>query len=85
MGRSWAASIAFYLALGWLPMVALVLLTTAVETFTLAMLLVGGLLYTVGVGFFAWKRPPFRRAIWHGFVLAAACFQYAAVVSVVAA
>ena len=84
MGRSWVASIAFYLALGWLPLVAVIPLVTAVESFTLAMLLIGGVLYTAGVAFFAWKRLPFRRAIWHGFVLAAACFQYAAVISVVA-
>jgi hemolysin III len=57
--RSWAASIAFYLALGWLPLVAIIPLITAVEAFTLAMLVIGGLLYTVGVAFFAWKRLPF--------------------------
>jgi len=81
--RSWVASIAFYLALGWLPLVAVIPLITAVEPVTLVMLLVGGVLYTIGVAFFAWKRLPFRRAIWHGFVLVAACFQYAAVASVV--
>jgi hemolysin III len=30
----------------------------------------GGLAYSFGVVFFAWKRLPFNHAIWHLFVLA---------------
>ena len=33
---------------------------------------VGGLLYSVGVGFYAQKALRFRRAVWHGHVVAAA-------------
>ena len=36
------------------------------------LLLDGGLCYTAGVIFYAWKRLPFSHAIWHLFVLARA-------------
>ncbi len=45
----------------------------------LILLAVGGLLYTLGVGFYANKRLRFRRAIWHGHVVVAACVHWVAV------
>ena len=45
------------------------------------LLVIGGMLYTIGVPFYAWKQLPFRRAIWHGFVMAAAGVHYAAVLT----
>jgi hemolysin III len=45
------------------------------------LLLIGGALYTLGVPFYIWERLPFRRAIWHCFVLAAAAAHYAAVLT----
>jgi YjbE family integral membrane protein len=44
-------------------------------------LAIGGALYTLGVPFYAWERLPFRRAIWHCFVLVAAAVQYAAILT----
>ena len=35
-----------------------------------AWLAAGGLAYSLGVVFFAWRRLPFNHAIWHLFVLA---------------
>jgi channel protein (hemolysin III family) len=40
---------------------------------------VGGVLYSIGVGFHIWRALPFQKAIWHSFVLVAASFHYAAV------
>jgi hemolysin III len=45
------------------------------------LLLIGGALYTLGVPFYIWERLPFRRAIWHCFVLVAAGVHYAAVLT----
>src|SRR4029078_5266821 len=45
------------------------------------LLLIGGIIYTLGVPFYTWHSLPFRRAIWHGFVLVAAGVQYAAVLT----
>ncbi len=78
-------SLGFYLALGWLGIVALPPLIHALDTPALVLLAVGGGLYTAGLIFHLWERLPFQKAIWHGFVVAAAATHFAAVViSVVA-
>ena len=46
---------------------------------TLILLVAGGLIYTTGVLVFISPRVPFRRAIWHGFVVAGAGVHWAAV------
>ena len=43
------------------------------------LMVVGGLLYTLGVVFYLWRRLPFHYTIWHVFVLAASLVFYAAV------
>lgn len=43
------------------------------------LIVTGGALYTVGVGFFLFDRLPFHYTIWHVFVLAASMVFYAAV------
>ena len=45
----------------------------------LGLIAAGGLLYTLGVGFYANKKLRFRRAIWHGHVVAAASVHWVAV------
>jgi hemolysin III len=71
--------VGLYLALGWAVLVAIKPLAGAVSVVALILLVAGGLLYSSGVLVYARERLPFRRAIWHGFVLAAAAVQYAAV------
>jgi len=73
--------IAFYIALGWLVVVAAGPLIEEVPLASIILLAIGGLLYTIGVPFYASQRLPFRRAIWHGFVLVAAGVHYAAVLT----
>jgi hemolysin III len=76
-------SIAAYLLLGWTVLVAIDRLIAAVSLRALVLLVAGGILYTVGVMFYRWDGLPYNRAIWHGFVLAAAACQYLAVLDVV--
>jgi hemolysin III len=73
-------TIVTYLALGWVGLVALGPLAARLDASTIDLLLAGGLLYTVGIGFHLWRKLPFQNAIWHGFVLAAAACHYAAIV-----
>jgi len=49
------------------------------------LLMIGGVLYTIGVVFHLWERLPYQNAIWHGFVLSAASVHFAAVMVIVAA
>jgi hemolysin III len=71
--------IGLYLALGWAALAALKPLLAALSLAALILLAAGGILYSLGVVVYARRSLPFRRAIWHGFVLAAAGTQYAAV------
>lgn len=73
-------TVASYLALGWIVVVALPPLARALSPLALALLAAGGLIYTLGVPVYVSKRVPYRRAIWHGFVLTAAALQCAAVI-----
>lgn len=75
---------AAYLLLGWTIVVALGPLSAAVSPAGLALLVAGGVLYSVGVAFHLWRSLPFQNAVWHGFVLAAAACHYAAVLREVA-
>jgi hemolysin III len=43
------------------------------------LLVLGGVLYSLGIVFHAWEGLKFQNAIWHGFVLLAAICHYFAV------
>jgi hemolysin III len=68
-------------ALGWLVVAALGPMLDGVPPAGVILLAIGGALYTLGIAFYVWERLPFRRAIWHGFVVAAAGVHYAAVLT----
>jgi len=75
-------STALYLVQGWAVLAAWEPLHAALPGGVLTLLMVGGVLYTVGVVFHLWNRLPYQNAIWHGFVLSAASCHYAAVIGV---
>jgi hemolysin III len=81
--RLHSLSVALYLALGWIGLLALGPFIASLDTATLILIAVGGALYTAGVVFHLWQRLPYQNAIWHGFVLTAAGVHYAAVWTVV--
>jgi hemolysin III len=78
-------SVALYLGLGWIGLIALHPFMVALDAATLALLAAGGILYSVGVVFHLWRRLPYHNAIWHGFVLVAAGIHYLAVLTVIPA
>jgi hemolysin III len=77
-------SYVLYLAQGWACVAALEPLAHALPGRALALLIVGGVLYTAGVVFHLWRSLPYHNAIWHGFVLVASACHFAAVVDAVA-
>ena len=77
-------SVILYLALGWTVLAIMGPLLASVSIEAVTLLLVGGILYSIGVVFHMWDALPYQRAIWHGFVLAAAVCHYAAVLGDVA-
>jgi hemolysin III len=71
--------IGLYLGLGWLSLVAVKPLIGAISWVALALLAAGGLVYSTGAIFYVLKQLKFRRAIWHGHVVAGAALQFVAV------
>jgi hemolysin III len=63
------ASVPLYLGMGWLVVIAASPLVRALEPEGIALLVLGGLAYTLGVVFYAWRRLPYNHAVWHLFVL----------------
>ena len=59
-----------YLATGWFGLVLLRPLGHVLEFGGFVWLLLGGVLYSLGVVFFLWRSLPYNHAVWHVFVLA---------------
>lgn len=74
-----------YIGFGWLAVAMMAPLANVLPWPVLALLAVGGVVYTAGVAFFLRPSLPFRRAVWHGFVTAGAALHYVAVLAVVVA
>jgi hemolysin III len=72
-------SITLYLAMGWLVVVAIKPLVAALTPSALALVVGGGLAYTIGLTFYGWKKLPYSHAVWHVFVLAGSVLHYFAV------
>jgi len=62
-------SLMTYLVMGWLSLIVIYELAINLNVGGLALLAVGGIVYSLGVIFYVAKRIPFNHAIWHGFVL----------------
>jgi len=58
-----------YLGMGWMVVIALKPLISALPLGALIWLGAGGLCYTGGVDFYLWKRQRYTHAVWHLFVL----------------
>ena len=71
--------IGVYLALSWLVLIAAKPMIASAPWLALMLLLIGGAVYSIGVTFYVNKRLTFKRAIWHGHVVAAAGTHWAAI------
>jgi hemolysin III len=72
-------SVAVYLAMGWLVIVAIDPLLERMEPAGVAWLVAGGIAYTAGVVFYALDRYRFCHFVWHLFVLAGTVCHFIAV------
>jgi hemolysin III len=79
IGRLRVLSVAFYVALGWMVVIAGRPLTQAVAPGGLVLLFGGGIAYTAGVAFYAAQKMRYHHAVWHGFVLAGSILHFFAV------
>jgi len=72
-------SVAVYLAMGWLVLIAAVPLVNSIPPWGLFWLVAGGMAYTVGVVFYALERLRYFHFIWHLFVIAGSACHFVAV------
>lgn len=79
-GRFDRLAVIFYLAIGWSGVVIARPLLDTLPPATLGLILAGGVVYSSGVVFFAWRGLRFQNAIWHGFVVTGAGLHFAAVI-----
>jgi hemolysin III len=84
-GRFDRLAVGLYLALGWSGAMLYDSAITALPTSALACVIAGGVLYSLGVIFHAWRRLRFQNVIWHCFVLLGAGCHYTAVLDLVLA
>lgn len=75
-------SVGIYVFMGWLVVVAANEIALKLDNETIIYLFAGGLFYTLGVGFYIWKKLPYNHAIWHLFVLGGSISHYLAVASI---
>ncbi|WP_034261952.1 PAQR family membrane homeostasis protein TrhA [Altibacter lentus] len=68
-GRYEILSLLLYLIMGWLIVVDLENLLEQQSTLGIALLMLGGAFYTIGILFYAIRKIPFNHVIWHFFVL----------------
>ncbi|MEK4665787.1 hemolysin III family protein [Priestia sp. FSL H7-0729] len=66
----------FYIAMGWLIVIAWQPLMSAIPTGGIVLLVAGGLMYTLGTLFYVWRGFPYHHAIWHLFVLAGSILHF---------
>ncbi|KQI71449.1 hemolysin III [Loktanella sp. 5RATIMAR09] len=76
---------ALYLIMGWLSLALVWSLWPVVPASVMALIAIGGLLYTAGVPFYASETLKFSTAIWHGFVVTASGCFFAAIAIAMAA
>jgi len=82
-GRYDRLAVGLYLAMGWSGMMLYDAVVKALPAMALGFIVAGGVLYSLGVIFHAWRRLRFQNAIWHGFVLLGAACHYTAIVDLV--
>ncbi|MCP4423243.1 MAG: hemolysin III family protein [Chloroflexi bacterium] len=78
-GRYEVAATAAYVVMGWLCVIAYKEMLVRVPPGGLTFLIVGGVVYTLGVIFYAWEKLPYNHAIWHLFVLGGSICHFFAI------
>ena len=74
-----AASVISYLVMGWIGIIAVQPLYQALGLIPIALIVAGGLVYTLGTIFYGWKSLKYHHAVWHLFVLGGSICHFLAI------
>lgn len=69
-------SIFCYIAMGWVIIFAIKPLVASMSSVSLIFLIIGGILYTLGIIFYAVKKIRYFHSVWHLFTIAGSVFHY---------
>ncbi|CAN7214898.1 hemolysin III family protein [Rhizobium rhizogenes] len=78
-GRYDRLAILLYLAMGWSGVLVAKPVSMHIPSASMLLIVIGGVIYSLGVIFHVWEKLRFQNAIWHGFVISAAAVHYSAV------
>ena len=81
IGRYEVVATAAYVLMGWLCVIAFKEMLVKLPPGGMTFLIIGGVVYTAGVIFYAWEKLPYNHAIWHLFVLGGSICHFFAVMS----
>ncbi len=79
IGRFPKLSTTAYILMGWLVVAAGKQLMASIPRGGFVLLFAGGIVYMLGIIFYAWKKLPYNHAIWHLFVLGGSISHYLAI------
>jgi hemolysin III len=79
IGRYEKLATAAYVLMGWLVVIAFKEMLLTIPPGGVIWLVVGGVIYTLGVLFYAWEKLPYNHAIWHLFVLGGSICHFFAI------
>lgn len=85
LGRFEVMATLMYIFMGWMGVIAFRQMLVNVPQLGVRMLFVGGIVYTLGVIFYAWEKLPYNHAIWHLFVLGGSICHFFAVATLLKA
>lgn len=72
--------VGLYLGMGWMFVVAIGPLMKNLPGISVLFLFLGGLMYSIGVVFYAWRNLKYGHGIWHLFVLAGSIMHFFSVI-----
>lgn len=72
-------SASVYLLMGWLAILAINPMVANLAPAGVALLVAGGIAYTIGTPFYVFKRVPYFHMVWHLLVMAGSALHFAAV------
>jgi hemolysin III len=81
IGRYEVMATAAYVLMGWLCVIAFKEMLIRIPSGGMTFLIIGGVVYTVGLIFYAWQKLPYNHAIWHLFVMGGSICHFFAVMN----
>ena len=81
IGRFEIIATAAYVLMGWMCLLMIKEMLTKLPPVALVLLMAGGIVYTIGVIFYASEKIPYNHAIWHLFVLGGSICHYFAIMT----